>query len=184
MPMATFAGSGRRRWTPAAALVTTVLAAGLINPSMAQASVAQGVIAGSGVVTDDFGDEGTLSRNSPYNKSNAVGLWQTILEAEHLLDSDDVDCQFGPTTEAATKSYQRRFGLTADGLVGPNTWSKADNYLSSDNPTESPYATVYYDSPSSYVGYLRRVTSTGHYMVYFNGVIEFAYYNSKSAYCN
>ena len=45
-----------RRWVQVAALAATILAAGLINPSLAQASAAQGVISGSGAVTDDFGD--------------------------------------------------------------------------------------------------------------------------------
>jgi putative chitinase len=31
---------------------------------------------------------------------------------------------FGPKTEEAVKAWQAKNGLTADGIVGPNTWSK------------------------------------------------------------
>ncbi|MDG4827287.1 peptidoglycan-binding domain-containing protein [Asanoa sp. WMMD1127] len=119
----------RRRTLVAAAGVLVLLVAGLTTPSPAHASAAQGVISGAGAVTDDFGDEATLSRTGPYRNSTAVALWQTILAAEGFIDNSGIDCRFGPGTEAGTRSFQRRYGLSADGIVGPNTWSKADNYL-------------------------------------------------------
>lgn len=36
-----------------------------------------------------------------------------------------VDGLYGNETEQITKTFQRRLGLTADGLVGPYTWAKA-----------------------------------------------------------
>jgi GH24 family phage-related lysozyme (muramidase) len=35
----------------------------------------------------------------------------------------DPDGIYGPKTEAAVKAYQKRHGLTVDGIVGPITWS-------------------------------------------------------------
>ncbi len=39
-----------------------------------------------------------------------------------------IDGSFGPATDAATKTYQSRHGLTADGVAGPRTWGSLDTY--------------------------------------------------------
>ncbi|MFF0653863.1 MULTISPECIES: peptidoglycan-binding domain-containing protein [Micromonospora] len=117
----------------AAALTTTVGIIGFVAP--AHANTSQGFVAGSGAVTDDFGDEGTVSRSS-HTRSGATGLWQYILWADGAKESDgsafdasDIDCDFGPNTEYATKDWQRRYGLSADGVVGTGTFGRADNKL-------------------------------------------------------
>jgi peptidoglycan hydrolase-like protein with peptidoglycan-binding domain len=130
-----------------ASLIATVLAASLVGPTAAHASAAQGVISGSGAMTDDFGDEATLSRTGPFRHSTAVALWQSILVYEGLLSDADVDCQFGPTTEAATIRFQRRYGLSADGIVGPRTWSRADDFLRHTRDTVG-YQIIDYRSPN------------------------------------
>ncbi|MBX9397156.1 peptidoglycan-binding protein [Streptomyces sp. TRM72054] len=69
---------------------------------------------------------------SPYWNSNAVGVVQTILHAERILDTTDVDCAYGTTTANAVKTLQRRLGFTGsdvDGVVGPKTWARLDNRL-------------------------------------------------------
>ena len=35
-----------------------------------------------------------------------------------------LDGKFGANTESALRAYQRRVGLTADGICGCNTWKK------------------------------------------------------------
>ncbi len=120
-------------WMAPLAMVIAVGA--IFTSSPAQASISQGYVAGSGVRTDDWGDEGEISTNS-YRNSGATGLWQWVLYADGAIESNggafdqaDIDCDFGPNTVAATKSWQRDHDLTDDGRVGVNTFSKADNNL-------------------------------------------------------
>lgn len=121
-----------RRVTALTVLVLAVIL-GLVAP--AHASVSQGFIAGAGVVTDDFGDEGTLSQSQHAN-SYATGLWQAILWADGAIESNgttyddvDIDCQFGPNTAAATRNWQSMHGVGVDGIVGPQTFGRADDNL-------------------------------------------------------
>lgn len=41
-------------------------------------------------------------------------------------DTGGVDGIYGSRTEAAVKHLQRDYGLTEDGIVGPQTWGKID----------------------------------------------------------
>ncbi|SNT65977.1 Putative peptidoglycan binding domain-containing protein [Asanoa hainanensis] len=174
-----------RRALVAGASVVALLAAGLMAPAPAHASAAQGVISGSGAVTDDFADEATLSRTGPFRNSTAVALWQTVLTAEGFLEQSDIDCQFGPATEAATKSFQRRYGLSADGIVGPNTWAKADNYLVNDGQTPG-FLRVGYNSPNQVQVLGFRRLGNGYYETFLDGgglVWAVAYNTQASPYC-
>ncbi len=51
------------------------------------------------------------------DKNDSVKLLQTKLGVEPLGI-------FGPKTEEAVKAFQKKNGLTADGVVGKNTWDK------------------------------------------------------------
>ncbi|OUL21929.1 peptidoglycan-binding domain-containing protein [Nostoc sp. 106C] len=55
------------------------------------------------------------------NRGSEVGKLQEVLKRLGFLDSD-VDGDFGPTTEAAVKAAQSRYGLEADGVAGGGTW--------------------------------------------------------------
>jgi len=112
------------------------IAASLTIAAPAQANTSEGFVAGTGVITNDFGDEGVLSSSS-HRFSGATLLWQWILWADGTKESDgttydiaDVDCDFGPNTTATTKNWQSAHSLSKiDGIVGTETFSKADDYL-------------------------------------------------------
>jgi len=61
-----------------------------------------------------------------------VKVWQTFLQIP-------ADGAFGPQTEDATRSFQTKNGLVADGIVGPKTWEKAMSGTSV--PTAPPVST-------------------------------------------
>jgi hypothetical protein len=49
---------------------------------------------------------------------------QQVKVLQKLLGNLDVDGIWGPQTNAVVLGFQKRFGLDADGIVGPLTWSK------------------------------------------------------------
>lgn len=117
-----------------ALLVTTALMIGgaaAMSPS-AHATAAQGYMSGTGDVFDDWADEGVVSRTS-HASSNATAVWQWVLYADGYLSRKDIDCQFGPTTEKATKKWQKEVagftGKEADGKAGKKTLGVADDGL-------------------------------------------------------
>jgi peptidoglycan hydrolase-like protein with peptidoglycan-binding domain len=59
----------------------------------------------------------TIKRGAK-NDPETVKKWQRIIKTED-------DGKFGPGTEKATKAWQASHGLTADGKVGPKTWTIA-----------------------------------------------------------
>jgi peptidoglycan hydrolase-like protein with peptidoglycan-binding domain len=125
-------------WKRAAAIAVAFVAAlaGLgVAASPVQASVRTGVVDGLGPVFDDWNDEGNVSRFS-HSSSGATGLWQLVLWADGAVeldgttfDFDDIDCQFGPNTERATRNWQSRHGVGSDGIAGPMTWGRAGRNL-------------------------------------------------------
>lgn len=51
-------------------------------------------------------------------------LQVALTKAGHPVDDDGI---FGPKTEAAVKLFQKDRKLTADGIVGKNTWAAIDS---------------------------------------------------------
>ncbi|HEX5495043.1 MAG TPA: peptidoglycan-binding domain-containing protein [Mycobacteriales bacterium] len=101
----------------------------------ASATVAQGSVVGGGVITDDWGDEGTLSQSS-HAQSGATYLWQWVLYADGAneingtnFDQSDIDGDFGPNTDRATRNWQSSHHIGVDGEVGPQTFGTADGNL-------------------------------------------------------
>jgi peptidoglycan hydrolase-like protein with peptidoglycan-binding domain len=56
----------------------------------------------------------------------AVITWQGILRRDSGISGFTIppDGQFGPMTDAATRAWQNSSGITPDGVVGPQTWTK------------------------------------------------------------
>jgi hypothetical protein len=58
------------------------------------------------------------------SKGADVKRWQNFLIGQGF-DPGLADGKFGPRTRDATKGFQARFGLVADGIVGNATWGQA-----------------------------------------------------------
>lgn len=181
-------GSGTRTGTRRphrllAAAVAVTATAGLALAATAPLAQAAGphVIDGSGDAYNDWGDEGTLSRQS-HAHSNATWLWQSVLYADgakwrdgngvrHTFTRSDIDGHYGGKTASATKWWQAREGLEdIDGVVGKETFGAADNFLS------GPQAGGQVD----YTGYVRQIAFkriAGTYYVKIAGQWKKAAYN-------
>ena len=106
-----------------------------------------------------------------------VQFWLRIAATNFSsIPSPAVDGIFGSGTEAAVKAFQRQFGLTADGVVGPATWQKLyEIYADVTNELLDPD-----QRPGTYPGTALRVGSTGRAVreAQFYLVLMSAYYPS------
>lgn len=126
---------------------------------------------GNGSVTDDFGDHyseigGSLCNGCANSwNTDTVVLWQSILVAEGFLSHSSIDGKFGPGTRDATRKWQTRYGLSADGKVGPATWRKLDDLLKTAGELD-----VYYYGREGLVnlarGYYLYASDGGAYQLY------------------
>ncbi len=101
-------------------------------PSVPSASVTDAVAADTTTVTD------VAPESAAVVTAQALSAWPVvkahqgeandIRAVQYLLNARGyglaVDGDFGPATTAAVKRFQALRGLAADGVVGPNTWSR------------------------------------------------------------
>ena len=99
----------------------------------------------SGTLSNGTWDPGSASLKvgSTGREVEQVQFWlSTLAQYESSIPSVTVDGIFGKGTAAAVRAFQRRYGLTADGIVGRATWTELyDQFRSiqSDNGTPNAY---------------------------------------------
>jgi len=133
----------------------------VITFSIASAAVAIGVgfsfpETSSAQVMDDqyWADDSATVGYGRTTSGNWVRAIQLQLHSAGFSSVGAIDGKFGSKTYSALKSYQSKYGLSADGIAGPQTWGHMDNYLKSGGPWDytvnygSGYQ-YYYDKTSS-----------------------------------
>lgn len=98
----------------------------------------------SGTLPDgswNFGSS-VLKQGSTGSEVEQMQFWlSTLAQYESSIPSVTVDGVYGSGTAAAVRAFQRRYGLTVDGIVGRTTWTELyDQFRSiqSDNGTPTP----------------------------------------------
>lgn len=83
------------------------------------------VLSQSPVATPTPSGPRLLKLTKPNMSGPDVLAWQKVLQASgYSLGPDGADGFFGPTTDRLTRDWQKKHGLTGDGVVGPDTLSK------------------------------------------------------------
>ena len=134
----------------------------------------------SGIIKlSELNGEGERIGLSPTPPTSTIRQGNTgadVIHAQFLLDfiaqfySDInaplMDASFGPGTTQAVRAFQRRFGLTADGVVGPNTWRRMyEVYRELEKQVPPGVTTPPSETWPAYPGVLLRRGSTGNNVV-------------------
>lgn len=110
-------------------------------------------------------------------KLGSKGADVKVLQSKLNLIQDGI---FGPLTEEAVKAFQKSVGLTVDGIVGSNTWSKLGVSTNKRNITEiivhcsaTPEGKDYTVDNIRQWHLQRGFSDVGyHYVIYRNGTIN------------
>lgn len=102
----------------------------------------------------------SLRRGSRGNEVKLIQYYLNFLSFfNNRLPSIDTDGIFGPATENAVKAFQSEYGLTADGIVGRDTWNRLqDAYFSTLNSLPDEYRSY---SSLLYPGYVITTGASG-----------------------
>ena len=97
----------------------------------------------SGTLSDGTWGGTTLRTGSTGSAVEQLQFWlNTLAQYESAIPSVTVDGVFGSGTANAVRAFQRKYGLTVDGVVGRTTWTEVyDQFRSiqSDNGTPNAY---------------------------------------------
>ena len=97
----------------------------------------------SGTLSDGTWGGTTLRTGSTGSAVEQLQFWlNTLAQYDSSIPSVTVDGVFGSGTAAAVRAFQRKYGLTVDGVVGQSTWTELyDQFRSiqSDNGTPNAY---------------------------------------------
>lgn len=84
--------------------------------------------------------------------ANIVGLWQGYLQSVGQLPCNGINGAFGSATYTGTKNLQTFWGITADGIVGNQTWSTASQwtqYVAPDYNNQRTFKNLFVASPTT-----------------------------------
>ena len=97
----------------------------------------------SGTLSDGSWGGTALRTGSTGSAVEQVQFWlNTLAQYESAIPSLSVDGRYGASTASAVRAFQRRYGLTVDGVVGRETWNAIYNEfrsIQSDNGTPNAY---------------------------------------------
>ena len=97
----------------------------------------------SGTLSDGSWGGTALRTGSTGSAVEQVQFWlNTLAQYESTIPSLAVDGRYGAATASAVRAFQRRYGLTVDGVVGRETWNAIYNEfrsIQSDNGTPNAY---------------------------------------------
>ena len=97
----------------------------------------------SGTLSDGSWGGTALRTGSTGSAVEQVQFWlNTLAQYESTIPSLAVDGRYGAATASAVRAFQRRYGLTVDGMVGRETWNAIYNEfrsIQSDNGTPNAY---------------------------------------------
>ena len=96
-----------------------------------------------GILSDGTWNGTVLRVGSTGSAVEQLQFWlNTIAQYDSAIPSITVDGIYGSSTAAAVRAFQKKYGLTVDGVVGQATWTEVyDQFLSiqSDNGTPNAY---------------------------------------------
>ena len=88
----------------------------------------------------DFGRPACSSGGFPTVRRGSISNYVLIAQDDlNTLgyNTNGLDGIFGPATQNAVTAYQRKVGLTADGIVGCNTWRSLQEAVVGTGPTST-----------------------------------------------